>query len=228
MQNRSQQDCSSCIHRNRQIFIVGSERFNVEVFSHFINDHTPACCKIIPRLRDIPPFKESENPNWRMIFIDCHGFDSCSILKILQSEAAHLLGNDVLALFNLQRDAVCHLELLALGIRGFFYQDDAAGILLKGICALNKGEIWVSRETMMDYISSRTVPSCSESHTSKLLTQRERDVLALVAIGTSNEEIASRLFISQHTVKTHMYNIFRKIDVPNRLQAALWAAKHLF
>jgi len=59
------------------------------------------------------------------------------------------------------------------------------------------------------------------------LTPREIEILSLVAIGAKNEEIAEKLFISSNTVKTHIYNIFKKIDVPNRLQAALWAAKNL-
>ena len=59
------------------------------------------------------------------------------------------------------------------------------------------------------------------------LTQRENEVLTMVAVGATNEEIADRLCISPHTVKTHVYNIFKKINVPNRLQAAFWAAKNL-
>jgi LuxR family transcriptional regulator of csgAB operon len=59
------------------------------------------------------------------------------------------------------------------------------------------------------------------------LTQRELEILSMVVSGATNEEIAARVCISPHTVKTHIYNIFKKINVPNRLQAALWAAKNL-
>jgi DNA-binding NarL/FixJ family response regulator len=60
-----------------------------------------------------------------------------------------------------------------------------------------------------------------------LLTSREIEILAMISLGNKNEAIAEKLFISQNTVKTHIYNIFKKIDVPNRLQASLWAAKNL-
>ncbi len=60
-----------------------------------------------------------------------------------------------------------------------------------------------------------------------LLTSREMEILTLISVGAKNEEIADKLFISPNTVKTHIYNIFKKIGVPNRLQAALWAAKNL-
>ena len=59
------------------------------------------------------------------------------------------------------------------------------------------------------------------------LTRREIEILSMLAVGATNEEIAEALFISPNTVKTHIYNIFKKIHVPNRLQAALWAAKNL-
>jgi LuxR family transcriptional regulator of csgAB operon len=49
----------------------------------------------------------------------------------------------------------------------------------------------------------------------------------MVASGRANNKIAEELCISPHTVKTHIYNIYKKISAPNRLQAALWAAKNL-
>lgn len=60
-----------------------------------------------------------------------------------------------------------------------------------------------------------------------ILTPREIEILTMVASGAKNEEIANELYISPNTVKTHIYNIFKKINVPNRLQAALWAVKNL-
>jgi DNA-binding CsgD family transcriptional regulator len=59
------------------------------------------------------------------------------------------------------------------------------------------------------------------------LTRREREILDLIASGFSNQQIADELFISPHTVKTHLHNIFKKINVIRRLQAALWAAENL-
>jgi LuxR family transcriptional regulator of csgAB operon len=60
-----------------------------------------------------------------------------------------------------------------------------------------------------------------------ILSRRETEILGMVAVGAKNDEIANKLCISPHTVKTHLYNIYKKIHVGDRLQAVLWAAKHL-
>ena len=61
----------------------------------------------------------------------------------------------------------------------------------------------------------------------KLLTRREQEILLQLTSGESNSGIATKLHLSEHTVKNHMYNIFRKIGVKNRVQASNWAKLHL-
>ena len=61
-----------------------------------------------------------------------------------------------------------------------------------------------------------------------ILTNREKEIVNLIAVGHSNTEIADKLCISHHTVKTHINNLFKKIDVPNRLQATLWVLNNGF
>jgi DNA-binding CsgD family transcriptional regulator len=62
---------------------------------------------------------------------------------------------------------------------------------------------------------------------SSVLSRGEAEILAHVAVGFNNQEIADRLCMSPHTVRTYVYNIYKKINAPNRLQAVLWAAKNL-
>jgi LuxR family transcriptional regulator of csgAB operon len=78
-----------------------------------------------------------------------------------------------------------------------------------------------------DVSNTHIIERKSMNQASHNLTKREMEILALVTVGTKNDDIANKLCISTHTVKTHLYNLFKKIDVSDRLQAALWAAKNL-
>ncbi len=80
---------------------------------------------------------------------------------------------------------------------------------------------------MAKYILARKDSNSNNKKDVVVLTQRELEILTMVISGSKNEDIANHLCICAHTVKTHIYNIFKKINVPNRLQAALWAAKNL-
>jgi len=92
-----------------------------------------------------------------------------------------------------------------------------------------ENELWFSREAMSAFLLGRQTrsPEPAAPEEQGELSQREKEILLMLAAGATNKDIAEQLFLSLNTVKSHIYNIYRKIDVPNRLQASLWAAKHL-
>jgi len=90
-----------------------------------------------------------------------------------------------------------------------------------------KGELWYSRATVAKLLLESRSFLKAETRAAVPLTARERQILIEISSGAPNQEIADDLFISLHTVKTHIYNIYKKIGVSNRLQATLWVAKYL-
>lgn len=131
------------------------------------------------------------------------------------------------ALYNLQKQDHLEQSAISKGVKGFFYVKDSLGLLVKGVFKLFDGEIWVPRELLFALAQNGHSDPEPQRESKAQLTNREMQVLAHVCTGLSNEEIAESLNLSPHTVKTHLYRIFKKIYVSNRFQASLWAAKHL-
>ncbi len=135
-----------------------------------------------------------------------------------------LLKSGKLLLFNVDSEIDLNL-LITLGIRGALFQWDGIETVPKAVKAVASGELWFPRRALSNYLLHAN--HGNENSAQKVnLTPREKEILAMVAKGMSNEQIAERLFISSHTVRTHLYNLFKKIGVPNRIQAALWVARH--
>jgi DNA-binding CsgD family transcriptional regulator len=114
------------------------------------------------------------------------------------------------------------------GVRGVFCSDISEAHLLKGVQSIFEGEYWLSRRLLCAHLErTRTLPDPARSPLAGLLTRKEMATLRLLAAGNSTEHIASALNVSPHTVKTHIYNLFRKIHVSNRVQAVHWAARNM-
>lgn len=146
--------------------------------------------------------------------------------------AVKLHDNVCPALLNLDRAAAHAADSIACGIRGMFYRDDDIDLVLRGVRALFEGSVWISRETLFEAVRNgdhhqQHGTVARERSPAGELTRREREIVGLICIGATNQEIADKLFISTNTVKTHIYKIYKKIHVPNRMQAALWGAKNL-
>jgi DNA-binding NarL/FixJ family response regulator len=119
------------------------------------------------------------------------------------------------------RDSI--LRALDAGARGYVLKDAEPDELLRAIRAAARGEAPLSPRAAQALVSARR-----ESSPAPALSEREREVLALVADGLANKQIAIRLGISEKTVKSHLTRIFREIGVSDRTQAALWAQRHGF
>lgn len=120
------------------------------------------------------------------------------------------------------------IELLRSGVSGYVLKDIKAEELVKAIFQVSQGYQVIHpgiAQKVVGYIQKKD-PEVSISRSEEDLTDREREILAQVSLGKSNREIARELFISEKTVKNHLTNIFRKIRVNDRTQAALYALKH--
>ncbi|MER7208054.1 response regulator transcription factor [Streptosporangium sp. NPDC000239] len=113
------------------------------------------------------------------------------------------------------------------GATGFLYKDVDPAALVQAIRAVSGGQVLLAAEaaeamlTTPGAVPPRTVPAPTPS-----LTEREREVLALIASGRSNREIARELTVAEKTVKTHVSNVLMKLGVQDRTQAALYAVRH--
>ncbi|MUK20419.1 helix-turn-helix transcriptional regulator [Vibrio cholerae] len=113
-------------------------------------------------------------------------------------------------------------------LAGVFYIDDDMDTLIKGMSKILQDEMWLTRKLAQEYILHyRAGNSVVTSQMYAKLTKREQQIIKLLGSGASNIEIADKLFVSENTVKTHLHNVFKKINAKNRLQALIWAKNNI-
>jgi DNA-binding NarL/FixJ family response regulator len=129
------------------------------------------------------------------------------------------------------------VEGLRAGAKGYLLKDVSSGQLVDAIRAVQRGESplqpsvaakLVARLTHpeQDALPASTMPRAGEEAHASELTDRESEILRLVAQGKSNREIGEMLFITEGTVKNHVSSILTKLGLRDRTQAALWAREH--
>jgi DNA-binding NarL/FixJ family response regulator len=124
------------------------------------------------------------------------------------------------------------VQAVKFGTSGIVLKQTATELLIKSIRKVHAGEIWLDSNTtaaVMRQFSSTDegppapMPSGGRDRERSPLSQREREIVSLVAQGFKNKEMAEKMFISEQTVKNHLHNIFDKLGVSDRLELALYA-----
>ena len=130
---------------------------------------------------------------------------------------------EVVALTSFIEEDKVHAALQA-GAAGYLLKDAEADEGAAAIRAARRGEVHLDPAVARRLMQSLRAPKPAEAV--EPLTEREREVLALVAQGRANKEIARSLGISERTARTHVSNILGKLGLDDRTQAAIWALKH--
>lgn len=116
------------------------------------------------------------------------------------------------------------------GARGIFcFADHPFRLLCKCIQCVYDGQVWANSEQLqflLDALSQTSLPRIVNARGEKLLTEREEQVVALVADGFSNREIARDLKLSEHTIKKYLFRVFDKLGVSSRVELVLYAVNH--
>lgn len=166
-----------------------------------------------------------EHPDVVLLDLDLGGEQAADTIP----ELVAVPGVRVLVLTGVQ-DAALHRRAVRLGASGVVLKDQAAEVLVKAVRCVHAGEAWIDRGTtatiLRELQQGHDTQVNAEGSRIETLTAREREIAALVAQGYGTRKIAESLFIAEKTVRNHLASIYDKLQVSERLELALFAAKH--
>ncbi len=153
--------------------------------------------------------------------------DGLTVLRSIQTRAPQ----SKVILFTSTDNKEDSIEAMKLGCSGILQKDASVSMIEKSIHKVHQGEIWLDSNTTAAVFRSFAAPSEYPNNqlNGKLsreraqLSQREREIIILIAQGYKNKEIAEKMFITEQTVKNHLHNVFDKLGVSDRLELALYA-----
>jgi DNA-binding NarL/FixJ family response regulator len=152
--------------------------------------------------------------------------NTCSAVAILEALPDRYKDAKVIAITQKPGQAEV-IALFRAGVKGILCSSNLRfELLCKSIRCVHEGQIWASNEHLAYLVSSVSrikSTDVTDSRGRSLLTAREQQVLHLLADGLSNYELATVLRLSEHTVKNHLFRIYDKLGVSNRMEAVLYA-----
>ena len=164
---------------------------------------------------------QEKQPDILLLDLRMPGVDGLSLLQRVQAQK---LKTKIIVL-TASEDEGEYVQAMKYGTCGIVLKQTATELLIKSIRKVHGGEIWLDSRTtaaVMRQFASPADPSPRDRE-KPALSNREREIVACVAQGFKNKEIAEKMFISEQTVKNHLHNVFDKLGVSDRLELALYA-----
>jgi two-component system, NarL family, response regulator NreC len=163
------------------------------------------------------------NPDVLLLDLDMPGLGGLEVIKRLVKIQPKIK----ILVVSMHKDGYLAIDALKSGASGFLVKDDSFARLTSGIKALVKNELVISKELESTVLEGLIHYSKNpENKTSKRLTNREREILRLIAEGFTNQKIADSLFISVSTVDTHRKNLMKKLNIHSIAGLVKYAVKN--
>jgi two-component system nitrate/nitrite response regulator NarL len=175
-------------------------------------------CEVLDRVQEL-------DPDVLLLDLRMPNLDGLSALQALQQTNKRTR----VIVLTASEDKNEFVQAMKLGCSGIVLKQTAPELIVKSIRKVHGGEIWLDSHTtaavMRQFAAPGESPGSGSGKTRERspLSQREREIVQLVAQGYKNKEMAEKMFISEQTVKNHLHNIFDKLGVSDRLELALYA-----
>lgn len=160
-------------------------------------------------------------PDVLLLDINMPKKNGLEVLKSLKSRRSKL---KVLVL-TVHNETEYLMKAVDIGVNGYVLKDSESAELKKAIFTVADGETYI-QPSLIPALNAKMIETNKDTEKIKSLTKRELDVLKLLAVGMFNKEVGKRLEISERTVKNHVSNIFKKLGVTDRTQAAVFAIRN--
>lgn len=160
-------------------------------------------------------------PDVLLLDINMPKKNGLEVLKSLKSKRSKL---KVLVL-TVHNEIEYLMKAVDIGVNGYVLKDSESAKLKKAIFTVAEGETYI-QPSLIPALNAKMIETNKDAEKIKSLTKRELDVLKLLAVGMFNKEVGKRLEISERTVKNHVSNIFKKLGVTDRTQAAVFAIRN--
>ena len=211
-----------------KVNIVGPNALQNVLLSTFIEKETNASCSII-NSKQINNLEITFTHKLALTLIDSHGEDVEKALLVLAKCQESGSSNQITAFFNVVENSALESAATPPDVRGLFFVNTSKEIFIKGLIAIFNGDLWYPRRVMSNFLINNYQEGNQISITNhhQVLTRREIQILNMLTTGAKNNDIAENLCLSVHTIKTHIYHIYKKIDVNNRTEAVQWAYTNL-
>ena len=211
-----------------QINIVGNNKLQNDLLLSFIKEKNCLKVKCSQKLKSESDTHKYNPTKITFLLVDFKEYIGQELWAEIDSFKSSLPPQSRVALFNVDPKKKIEKRAMNNKISGVFYQNDSPNVIIKGISAILSGDLWFSRRDLVEQVlESNHLESSLNYVKSCNLTTREKEILYLITLGYTNKNIADKLCISIHTVKTHVYNLYKKINAKNRFQAILWGIKSL-
>jgi len=165
-----------------------------------------------------------QKPDVILMDINMPGSNGLQAIKEIKDENI----DSKIIVLTIHEDREYLIKTIQMGAEGYVLKDAEPSVLIDAIRNVYQGQSYIQPTMTKELVKefNRLTLHSKEKNGENRLTTREREVLKLIAEGMINKEIATKLYISEKTVKNHVSSIFRKLNVSDRTQAAIYAIKH--